>query len=114
MLVGYARVSTADQDPALQLAALEEAGCDRIFEETASGSRKDRLELKKAIDYLRADDVLVVWKLDRLARSVKQLVDTVEEFEKRTRKIGGWVDGARLPARLLLPRGESFKARYQG
>lgn len=84
MKVGYARVSTRDQDAAMQAEALREAGCDRIFEETASGAQKDRPELKRAIDYVRAGDVLVVWKLDRLARSLKQLIETVEELERRS------------------------------
>ena len=72
MLIGYARVSTQDQSPALQLDALKAGGCERIFVETASGAVRDRPELKAALDYLRgdADDVLVVWKLDRLARSL--------------------------------------------
>ena len=69
MLVGYARVSTHDQDPALQLDALNRTGCDRIFTETASGAQRDRPELKAAVDYMRSGDTLVVWRLDRLARS---------------------------------------------
>ena len=78
MLVGYARVSTRDQNPALQLEALRSAGCDKVFTEKASGAQRDRPELQAALDYLRAGDVLVVWKLDRLARSVRQLVETAE------------------------------------
>lgn len=79
-LVGYARVSTAEQTPALQLDALKVAGCVRVFVETASGTRQDRPELAKALDYLRPGDTLVVWRLDRLARSLRQLVDTVAEL----------------------------------
>jgi len=86
MLVGYARVSTHDQDPALQLDALKRAGCDRVFTETASGAQRDRPELKAALDYMRSGDTLVVWRLDRLARSMKQLIETVEELEAR--KVG--------------------------
>ncbi|WP_197418983.1 recombinase family protein, partial [Sphingomonas sp. CCH18-H6] len=71
-----ARVSTRDQSPALQLDALRQAGCERVFMEKASGAQRDRPELKAALDYLRAGDTLVVWKLDRLARSVRQLVET--------------------------------------
>lgn len=82
-LVGYARVSTRDQTAALQLDALHEAGCTRVFEETASGAQCDRPELKAALDYMRAGDTLVVWKLDRLARSTKQLIETVEELAQR-------------------------------
>lgn len=85
-LVGYARVSTRDQNPALQREALVAAGCARIFEEAASGAQRDRPQLMAALDYLRPGDVLVVWKLDRLARSLKQLIETIEELERR--KIG--------------------------
>jgi DNA invertase Pin-like site-specific DNA recombinase len=82
-LVGYARVSTRDQTPALQLDALRAAGCRRVFEETASGAQRDRPQLKAALDYLREGDTLVVWKLDRLARSTQQLIGTVEELARR-------------------------------
>lgn len=83
MLVGYARVSTQDQDTELQRVALESAGCERIFRETASGAQRDRPELLKALEYARRGDTLVVWKLDRLARSLKQLIETVERLEER-------------------------------
>lgn len=83
MLVGYARVSTQDQDASLQRVALEGAGCDRIFQETASGAHRDRPELLAALEYMREGDTLVVWKLDRLARSLKQLIETVEGLEQR-------------------------------
>ncbi len=83
MLVGYARVSTQDQNPRLQLDALKDAGCEKIFVEKASGAQRDRPELSAAIDYARTGDTLVVWKLDRLARSLKQLIETVEDLEKR-------------------------------
>ena len=83
MLVGYARVSTSDQDPALQLDALKRAGCDRVYTETASGAQRDRPELKAALDYMRSGDTLVVWRLDRLARSMRQLIETVEDLEDR-------------------------------
>ena len=82
-LIGYARVSTPDQSPASQLDALKAAGCERVFTETASGSRRDRPELDRALDYLRKGDVLVVWRLDRLARSVRQLVDTAADLKGR-------------------------------
>ncbi len=85
-LIGYARVSTRDQNPALQREALTKAECARIFEEAASGAQRDRPQLIAALDYMRAGDTLVVWKLDRLARSLKQLIETVEELEHR--KIG--------------------------
>jgi DNA invertase Pin-like site-specific DNA recombinase len=83
MLVGYARVSTQDQDLALQLDALQAAGCDKVYEEKASGAQRDRPELKAALDYMRDGDTLVVWKLDRLARSLKQLIETIEAFGER-------------------------------
>lgn len=82
MLVGYARVSTQDQKPALQLDTLKTAGCERVFVEKASGAQRDRPELQAALDYMREGDTLVVWKLDRLARSVKQLIETVEGLEE--------------------------------
>jgi len=81
--VGYARVSTRDQETHLQIDALQAHGCERIFEEKASGAQRDRPELKAAIDYLRAGDVLVVWKLDRLARSLRQLIETVEGLQEK-------------------------------
>ena len=87
MRVGYARVSTSDQSPELQLDALRRAGCEKIFTEKTSGARDDRPELARILeDVLRAGDVLVVWKLDRLARSLKKLIATAEELERQ--KIG--------------------------
>jgi DNA invertase Pin-like site-specific DNA recombinase len=80
MRIGYARVSTSDQSPDLQIDALQKSGCDRIFLETASGAKRDRPELKAALDYMRQGDVLVVWKLDRLARSLRQLLDTADVY----------------------------------
>jgi DNA invertase Pin-like site-specific DNA recombinase len=86
MLIGYARVSTQDQNADLQLKALKAAGCKKVFVEKASGALRERPELKAALDYARKGDTLVVWKLDRLARSLKQLIETVEDLEER--KIG--------------------------
>jgi hypothetical protein len=68
MLIGYARVSTHDQDTAAQVVALKAAGCERMYREKASGGRWDRLELLRLMDHLRNGDVVVVWKLDRLSR----------------------------------------------
>lgn len=82
-LVGYCRVSTDHQSLGLQVDALREAGCKKIFSETASGAQRDRPELLKALDYVREGDTLCVWKLDRLARSLKQLLDTVEHLSER-------------------------------
>lgn len=83
MLIGYARVSTADQNPDLQLDALRAAGCEKLFVETASGASTDRAELAAALAYMRAGDMLVVWKLDRLARSMKQLIGSVDALKQR-------------------------------
>ena len=77
MLIGYARVSTEDQKLDMQLDALHSAGCKKIFSEKASGSKAERVELNKALDYMRDGDTLTVWKLDRLGRSLKFLIETV-------------------------------------
>src|SRR5574342_1034071 len=83
MLVGYARVSTADQTLGLQKDALAQAGCERVFTDTASGSRADRPGLDEALDFLRPGDTLVVWRLDRLGRSLRHLIDTVGTLQQR-------------------------------
>jgi DNA invertase Pin-like site-specific DNA recombinase len=82
-LLGYARVSTADQHPDLQLDALREAGCYRLFVDIASGALDERPQLAEVLDHLRSGDTLVVWKLDRLGRSLRHLIDTVAELERR-------------------------------
>ena len=86
-LIGYARVSTLDQDPALQLDALAAAGCTKVFEDRASGARADRPGLRQALDYVRDGDVLVVWKLDRLGRSLAHLIETVTALETARRRL---------------------------
>ena len=83
MLIGYARVSTQDQNLELQHDALKKAGCQKIFEDKVSGTRAERPGLAKAMELLRDGDTLVVWKLDRLGRSVKQLVDLVGALHKQ-------------------------------
>ena len=83
MLIGYARVSTQDQNLELQRDALNKAGCKKIFEDKISGARADRLGLVMALEILREEDTLVVWKLDRLGRSVKQLVGLVSNLHKQ-------------------------------
>lgn len=83
MHIGYARVSTNQQDTALQTDALNAAGCKKLFEETASGAWKNRPALAAALNFMRDGDTLVVWKLDRLARSTRQLIETVEDMEQR-------------------------------
>lgn len=80
MLIGYARVSTGDQDTGGQVAALKAAGCERIFREKASGGRWDRPELHRLLDQLRKGDVLVVWKLDRLSRSLRDVLIIMERL----------------------------------
>lgn len=105
MLVGYARVSTLDQKPALQIDALTSAGCERIFIEKASGAQRERPELKAALSYLRAGDTLVVWKLDRLARSMRQLIETVEDLQARgieLRSLTESIDTATPGGRLVF------------
>ena len=86
MLLGYARVSTVDQNLALQRDALTEAGCAKIFTEQMSGAVTDRPALHDALEFARSGDTLIVWKLDRLARSMKQLIETIEGL--RVRGIG--------------------------
>lgn len=81
MLIGYARVSTEDQDLRLQCDALKEAGCKRTFEEKVSGAKRDRPGLMKMIEQLRDDDTVVVTRLDRLARSTRDLLDISEKLE---------------------------------
>src|SRR5437588_7311427 len=81
--IGYARVSTFEQILDLQRDALTAAGCDRIFTDTMSGSRSDRPGLEQALDYLRAGDVLVVWRLDRLGRSLKYLIEVMTKLDER-------------------------------
>jgi DNA invertase Pin-like site-specific DNA recombinase len=82
-LVGYCRVSTEEQHLDLQLAALTKAGCHKLFTDKASGARTDRAGLTEALAYLRPGDTLTVWKLDRLGRSVKGLIDLVGELAER-------------------------------
>jgi DNA invertase Pin-like site-specific DNA recombinase len=82
-LIGYARVSTADQDPALQHDALSRVGCSKVFTDKASGALDRRPALDKLLDYMREGDTLVVWKLDRLGRSLSHLINTVTALEQR-------------------------------
>jgi DNA invertase Pin-like site-specific DNA recombinase len=111
--VGYARVSTADQDLALQLDALAAAGCAKVFEDRASGARADRSGLQAALGYAREGDVLVTWKLDRLGRSLPHLIETVAELERRgvgfrslTEAIDTTTPGGRLVFHLFAALGQ--------
>ena len=83
MLVGYARVSTQDQTLDLQKDALEKIGCTKIYTDTASGSKTERKGLEDALSYVREGDILVVWRLDRLGRSLKHLIETITELNNR-------------------------------
>jgi DNA invertase Pin-like site-specific DNA recombinase len=105
MLVGYARVSTADQNLDLQRDALRLAGVDRVFTDQASGRKDDRPGLAAALAALQAGDVLVVWKLDRLGRSLKHLVETVSLLERRgvgLRVLSGGIDTTSAAGRLVF------------
>ncbi len=83
MLVGYARVSTHEQDLSLQLDDLKRAGCEKIFEDRASGAKTDRPGLQEALEYVRKGDTLLVWRLDRLGRSLIHLIETVAQLEEQ-------------------------------
>lgn len=81
MLIGYARISTQDQNLNLQRTALLQAGCQKLFEDKVSGSCSDRTGLNQALNFLRSDDTLIVWKLDRLGRSTKHLIDLITALD---------------------------------
>ncbi len=106
MLTGYARVSTDDQDLTLQRAALKEAGCQRTFEEKASGAKRDRPELARMLEQLRDGDVVVVTRLDRLARSTRDLLDIAERLREAgagLRSIAEpWADTTSPAGRMVL------------
>ena len=105
MLIGYARVSTAEQDLTPQLVALKEAGCDRTFSDKASGAKANRTGLAEALSHAREGDVLVVWKLDRLGRTMKGLVDLAAELADRgigLRSITDGIDTAGTAGKLVF------------
>src|SRR3954468_10351090 len=113
MLLGYARVSKSDdsQDTAAQVSALKSAGCKRVFEDKASGGRWDRPELHRLLDQLRDGDTLVVWKLDRLSRSLKDLLHILERVEAvgaRFRSLTEAIDTAGPAGRMLMQMLGSF------
>lgn len=83
MLVGYVRVSTADQHLSMQEDALRQVGCEMIYRDIASGAKTDRPGLEEAMRHLRSGDTLVVWKLDRLGRSIQHLIHTIKELSER-------------------------------
>ena len=105
MLIGYARVSTSDQDSAAQVAALTAAGCERIFREKASGGRWNRPELHRLVDQLRKGDVLVVWKLDRLSRSLRDvliIMERVSEAKAGFRSLTEAIDTTTPAGRMMM------------
>lgn len=108
MLIGYARVSTQDQNAAAQIAALELAGCELVFQERASGGRWDRPELHRLLGQLRKGDVVVVWKLDRLSRSLKDVLSLMERisqagagFRSLTEAIDTTTPGGRMMMQIV-------------
>jgi DNA invertase Pin-like site-specific DNA recombinase len=118
--IGYARVSTLDQELALQRDALRAAGCDRIVEERASGAKTDRSGVAQAIAFVREGDVLVTWKLDRLARSLPHLIETAIQLEKSgaglrflTEVIDTTTPGGRLILRVFGTLAQFQRARMR-
>ena len=83
MLIGYARISTIEQNFDFQIDALKKIGCDKIFKDTASGSLSNRKALTETLEYLRPGDTLVVWRLDRLGRSLKKLIELTNELKDK-------------------------------
>ena len=106
MLIGYARVSKLDQqDTRAQAKELKRAGCKRIFEESVTGGRWDRPELRRALDQLREGDVLIVWKLDRLSRSLKDLLHILEKITQSKagfRSLTEAIDTTTSAGRMML------------
>ena len=105
MLLGYGRVSSLDQSHDLQLDALRAAGCEALFIETASGTRVDRPELAKALGAARSGDTIVVWRLDRLGRSLRHLIDIADHLQKRgvaLRSLSESIDTSTVPGRFLF------------
>ncbi len=106
MLVGYARVSTGDQDLSQQRAALKAAGCKRVYEEKVSGAKRDRPELARMLDHLRAGDVVTITRLDRLARSTRDLLDIAERLDDAEAGLRSlaepWADTTSPAGRMVL------------
>jgi DNA invertase Pin-like site-specific DNA recombinase len=118
MLFGYARVSTNEQDTTAQSSALKAAGCERIFREKATGGRWNRPELQRLLDHLRKGDVLVVWKLDRLSRSLRDVLTIMERIQEakagfRSLTAGGSPSVSYLvsPPRIRIVSRESQRRR---
>ena len=105
MLIGYARVSTDDQHLDLQRDALQKAGCERVFEDTASGAKAERVGLATLMAVLRAGDTVVIWRLDRLGRSLKDLIALVEQLDAAgvgLRSVQENIDAVSIGGRLVF------------
>ena len=113
MIIGYARVSTDDQTTSNQIPLLKKAGFEKIYEETASGAKWERVKLQACLNHLRQDDVLVVWKLDRLSRSLKdllQIMDRVDKAGATFKSLTETVDTTGACGRLMLSMLGAFAA----
>ena len=105
MIIGYARISTGDQDLALQTDALTAAGCEKIFTDTLSGNRSDRPGLHQLLDFARAGDTIVIWRLDRLGRSLQDLISLISELEDKglhLRSLNEQIDTASSTGKLVF------------
>src|ERR1700720_1060635 len=106
MKIGYARVSTFDQNLDLQLRALEKAGCKKIFREKVSGSNRERPQFQRMLDQIRSSDTIVVWKLDRLARSTRDLLETMEAIREAGGKFQSlsepWADTTTHAGKMIM------------
>jgi len=104
--IGYARVSTKEQSLDIQLQALKGAGCKQIYQEKVSGVGRDRPEFRKMMEHIREDDVLIIWRLDRLARSTRILLDTVEELKEKGASFKSlteeWADTTSAPGKFVM------------
>jgi DNA invertase Pin-like site-specific DNA recombinase len=111
MLIGYARVSMQDQNTAVQVAALKSAGCEEIYKEKASGGRWDRPKLQELLDHLRRGDVVLVWKLDRLSRSLRDVLTIMERIQERKagfRSLTEAIDTTTPAGRMMMQMVGSF------
>jgi DNA invertase Pin-like site-specific DNA recombinase len=111
MLIGYARISTSEQDTKAQVAALEAAGCELVFREKASGGRWERPKLHELLGQLRKGDVLVVWKLDRLSRSLRDVLTIMERLQEKKagfRSLTEAVDTTTPAGRMMMQMVGSF------
>src|SRR6266404_4848872 len=106
MKIGYARVSTFDQNLDLQLRALEKAGCKKIFREKVSSTKRERPQFQRMLDQVRAGDTIVVWKLDRLARSTRNLLETMESIREARAKFQSlsepWADTTTHAGKMIM------------